>query len=188
MGAERNTQSFSEIRKMNVSDLILLDFMQLKQMAERLIEDKNKDEGATFLAFARKSIRAKDIAVIDTLKKHSLLKQEIFNHTSEERMLLDEIDRLTFFFKEGRLNLGEKKKSLNQIARKIITYIDRERKRIQILPEILTGEVLSEMGTAFLEMRNFTDSELFPEDEISWKDEIQKVSSRTLNPPSDLHQ
>lgn len=173
---------------MNVSDLILLDFMQLRQMAERLIEDKSKEEGATFLAFAKKSIRAKDIAVIDTLKRHSLLKQELFNHTSEERLILDEIDRLIFFLKEGRLNLGEQKKSLNQIARKVMTYIDREKKRIQVLPDILSREVLGDMGTAFLEMRNFTDSELFPENEISWKDEVQKISSRTQEPPSDLHQ
>lgn len=186
MCAERNTQSSSE--KMNVADLILLDFMQLKQMGERLIEDRNKEEGATFLAIARKSIRSKDIAMIDTLKKHSLLRDNILDDSSEERLLLDEIDRLIFFLKEGRLNLGEQRKSLNQIAKKIVTYIERERLRIQVLPDILPGEVLLDMGTAFLEVRNFTDSELFPEHQITWKDEVQKISSRTMGPPSDLHQ
>lgn len=186
MGAEGNAQSFSEIKKMTITDLILLDFGQLRSRATKILQDESKDEGEEFLDLARKSLRAKDIAIIDTLKKHSLLTKNFLMEAKEERGLLDEIDRFSFLLKEGRLNRKEVKTSYDKIAKNILTYLDKEPKRMEFLTEDLSKDVLNEMGSIFLDTRDFADTDFFPEEGISWKDDIQKLSTRSLDFSKDL--
>lgn len=187
----RKTQQI-KIRDINVIDMLLIDHRYLKECVEVFSHD-NADKNKK-LSLAK--------GFLEALEKHSAAEQEVvyapleteeefhFNilEAEIEHRLVDEKVQMIFpQINRARVLKDETEAELKVLAELVKNHLKEEES--ELLPrmnEEIDEETLREMGHAFMEVRGLTPKDLrdYPhlQDElVSWKDDVQKISSQFLS-------
>lgn len=182
----------TQIRDINVIDMILIDHRFVKECIEILIDEKvDKQQklnvGRTFL---------------DALERHSAVEREVIYAPLEaeeefhfnileaqiEHGIFDEkIKLLKPRISRSRVLKDEIEAELKVLAELVKIHIKEEES--ELLPKMnseLEEEMLKEMGEVFMNLRKISPKELrdYPQLEdqlVTWKDDVQKVSSQFLS-------
>lgn len=189
--SERNVK-LPHIRNINVIDLVLIDHRFIKECIETLLLDSA--DKSLKLSLAK--------GFLETLEKHSIAEKKIiysrllndeefhFNilEAQVEHGIIDE--KIKFLMPKVASSVGLKDElevELKVLADLVKHHLrEEESELLPKMTELLDEESLRSMGEEFMKAREMSSRDVidFPElqDElVSWKDDVQKVSSQFLS-------
>lgn len=182
----------SQIRNINVIDMILIDHRFVKECIETLTDehaDKNKKLAVArgFLEALQKHSDAEKEVVYTPLESEEEFHFNILEAQIEHGIVDEKVKALKNRVAHSRTLKDEIEAELKVLAELVKHHIKEEES--ELLPKMseeLDEETLREMGQVFMKVRKMTPQDLhdYPQlqDElVIWKDDVQKVSSQFLS-------
>lgn len=190
MGSQQVTRS--NIRDLNVVDMVLLDHRFIKECVEVLVSEKaEKNEkltiGKEFLDVLHKHSHVEREVVYSPLEPEEEFHFNILEAKVEHGLIDEKIKLLRPRLSHSKTLKDEMEAELKVLAELVKAHIKEEES--ELLPKMLEEideETLKEMGELFMKARKLSVQDLkeWPhlEDElIVWKDDVQRISSQFLS-------
>ncbi len=182
----------SQIRNINVIDMILIDHRYVKECIETLCDEKAEkikklEVAKGFLDAVQKHSEAEKQVVYGKLEADEEFHFNILEAQIEHGIVDEKVKALKPRLAHTRNLKDEMEAELKVLAELVKNHIKEEES--ELLPKMneeLDEETLREMGDVFMKIRKMTPQDLhdYPQlqDElVTWKDEVQKVSSQFLS-------
>jgi len=189
---KKKHSSKSYIRDINIVDIVLVDHRYIKECIELLIDDKannfKKIEVAKgFFNVLKKHSVAEEAIVYSRLKPDEDFHFNILEAQVEHGIIVDRINEIRPKVIHAKILKDELVVELKVLAEMVKLHIKEEES--ELLPkmrELIEEDTLKVMGHEFMKLRKMTTEDLtnYPllqEELVSWKDEVQKVSSQFLS-------
>jgi hemerythrin-like domain-containing protein len=186
----KNTKSY--IRDVNIIDIILIDHRYLKECIELLTDDhannfKKIEMAKGFLNILKKHSEAEKEIVYAPLKADEDFHFNILEALVEHGIVDDKISELRPKVIHAKVLKDELAVELKVFAELVKHHIKEEES--ELLPkmkELIEEDTLKIMGHEFMKLRKMTTEDisnypLLQEELVTWKDEVQKVSSQFLS-------
>jgi hemerythrin-like domain-containing protein len=186
----KNTKSY--IRDLNIIDIILIDHRYLKECIELLTDDyannfKKIEIAKGFLNILKKHSEAEKEIVYAPLKSDEDFHFNILEALVEHGIVDDKISELRPKVIHAKVLKDELAVELKVFAELVKHHIKEEES--ELLPkmkELIEQDTLKNMGHEFMKLRKMTTEDisnypLLQEELVTWKDEVQKVSSQFLS-------
>jgi hemerythrin-like domain-containing protein len=182
----------TQIRDMNVIDMILIDHRFIKECIEILVGDQSDKQqklnvGRGFLDALQKHLEAEREVVYAPLEAEEEFHFNILEAQIEHGMVDEKIKLLKPRIARSRVLKDEIEAELKVLAELVKVHIKEEES--ELLPKMnseLEEHMLKQMGEIFMKQRKLTPKDLsdYPQLEdqlVTWKDDVQKVSSQFLS-------
>lgn len=182
----------TQIRDMNVIDMILIDHRFVKQCIEILIDEKadkrqKLNVGRSFLDALERHSEVEREVIYAPLEAEEEFHFSILEAQIEHGIVDEKIKLLKPRVSRSRVLKDEIEAELKVLAELVKVHIKEEES--ELLPKMsseLEEEILKEMGEVFMNLRKISPKELrdYPQLEdqlVTWKDDVQKVSSQFLS-------
>lgn len=188
--SKKNLKTY--IRDINIIDIVLIDHRYLKECIEFLIDEKANnfkriEVAKGFFSALRKHSDAEEKIIYSPLKSDEDFHFNILEAQVEHRIIEDKINELRPKIIHAKVLKDELVVELKVFADIVKHHLKEEES--ELLPkmrELIEEDTLKIMGQEFMQMRKLTSEDvnnypLLQEELISWKDEVQKVSSQFLS-------
>ena len=182
----------TQIRDMNVIDMILIDHRFVKECIEILIDEKADKQqklnvGRSFLDALQRHSEVEREVIYAPLEAEEEFHFSILEAQIEHGIVDEKIRILKPRVARSRVLKDEIEAELKVLAELVKVHIKEEES--ELLPKMnsdLEEEMLKEMGEVFMNLRKISPKELrdYPQLEdqlVTWKDDVQKVSSQFLS-------
>jgi hemerythrin-like domain-containing protein len=182
----------SEIRDINLIDILLIDHRYIKECIDVLISDKADktlkfNMAKSFLQNLQQHSEVEKKTVYAPLEKEEEFHFNILEAEIEHGIMDEKIKLLKPKLARAKVLKDEIEVELKVLAEIVKKHIMEEES--EILPKMnqeLDEETLMKMGKEFMQARKMTAEDLkdYPhlDDElVTWKDDVQKVSSKFLS-------
>lgn len=190
MSKIKSTKSY--IRDVNIIDIVLIDHRYLKECIELLTDDhannfKKIEMAKGFFNVLKKHSEAEQEIIYAPLKADEDFHFNILEAQVEHGIVNDKINELRPKVIHAKVLKDEMAVELKVFAELVKHHIKEEES--ELLPkmrELIEEDTLKIMGHEFMKLRKMTSEDisnypLLQEELVSWKDEVQKVSSQFLS-------
>ena len=190
MAKLKNTKSY--IRDLNIIDIVLIDHRYLKECIELLMDDhankfKKIEMAKGLFTVLKKHAEAEKLIIYAPLREDEDFHFNVLEAQVEHGIVDDKINELRPKVIHAKVLKDELAVELKVFAELVKHHIKEEES--ELLPkmqELIEEETLKIMGHEFIKLRKMTTEDisnypLLQEELISWKDEVQKVSSQFLS-------
>lgn len=180
------------IRDINIIDIVLIDHRYLKECIEFLTDEKANnfkriEVAKGFFSALRKHSDAEEKIIYSPLKSDEDFHFNILEAQVEHKIIDDKINELRPKIIHAKVLKDELVVELKVFADIVKHHLKEEES--ELLPkmrELIEEDTLKIMGREFMQLRKMTIEDvnnypLLQEELVSWKDEVQRVSSQFLS-------
>lgn len=182
----------SEIKNINIIDMILLDHRSIKECIEVLSSDtttktRKLDVAKVFFEFMIKHIATEEKIVYSQMESDEKFHFNVLEFKVEHGMVSQKIKDLRSKVMRARTLKDEVEAELKVLAQLVKTHIKEEESDfLPKMQELLDEASLIQMGEGFMKLRKLSPKDLrdhphLQDELVMWKDDVQKVSSKFLS-------
>jgi hemerythrin-like domain-containing protein len=182
----------SEIKNINIIDMILLDHRSIKECIDVLSSDattktRKLDVAKVFFEFMIKHIATEEKIVYSQMESDEKFHFNVLEFKVEHGMISQKIKDLRSKVMRARTLKDEVEAELKVLAQLVKTHIKEEESDfLPKMQELLDEASLIQMGEGFMKLRKLTPKDLrdhphLQDELVMWKDDVQKVSSKFLS-------
>jgi hemerythrin-like domain-containing protein len=182
----------SEIKNINIIDMILLDHRSIKECIEVLLSDattktRKLEVAKVFFEFMIKHIATEEKIVYSQLLSDEKFHFNVLEFKVEHGMVSQKIKDLRSKVMRARILKEEVEAELKVLSQVVKTHIKEEESDfLPKMQELLDEATLVEMGDRFMKLRKLSPKDLrdhphLQDELVMWKDDVQKVSSKFLS-------
>jgi hypothetical protein len=182
----------SEIKNINIIDMILLDHRSIKECIEVLLSDaytktRKLEVAKVFFEFMIKHIATEEKIVYSQLLSDEKFHFNVLEFKVEHGMVSQKIKDLRIKVMRARTLKEEVEAELKVLSQVVKTHIKEEESDfLPKMQELLEEATLVEMGDRFMKLRKLSPKDLrdhphLQDELVMWKDDVQKVSSKFLS-------